>query len=318
MVASTVFFATNRVATVPLDQVASYGNGIQPPSSPTGLIYGTAFIDGVDLPTNAPGTVSSLNDMSVGGFSANAIGDLADAGRNLLVFIHGFDNSFSDALTQAAFNREWLAALHEDPIEMSVISFSWPSLGQLIDGPILPDAYKRDQGMARQSDQHVMSFFANLEPILTAARTKGRKTYLLVHSMGHIALQGAVESWFLHGNGQASLFDTTFLAAGDCGSDTFNQPNLLRLSGLSQLSKRVVIYFSSADLVLQLSFVVNAGAPRLGQRGPDDKADTTAFPPSVYEIVDATGFNDYDRTFLGSHQYYRRSPACRRDIASRL
>jgi hypothetical protein len=140
MVSSTVYFATNRIATDPTDQLASYGSGIQPPSVSSGLIYGTAFVDGIDVSTNAQGVVSSIGDISVGGFSKNAIGDLANAGRNLLVFIHGFDNSFSDALTRAAFNREWLAGLHQQPMDMSVISFSWPSLGQLVDGPFLPDA----------------------------------------------------------------------------------------------------------------------------------------------------------------------------------
>ncbi len=79
-----------------------------------------------------------------------------------------------------------------------------------------------------------------------------------------------------------------------------------------------MIYFSAVDQVLQLSFWVNLGAARLGQKGPDEKADTALFPAEIYSIVDATGFDDYRRTFLTSHQYYRQSPNCRADIASRL
>ena len=153
MTASTVYFATNRPPSGPTEDVASYGTGIQPPSDSTGLVYGTAFITGLDVATNVQGAVGSISNVSIGGFSDEAIGDLANAGRNLLVFIHGFDNTFSDALTRAAFNGEWLSESHDQAAEMSVIAFSWPSLGRLIDGPVLPDAYKRDQAMARLSGQ---------------------------------------------------------------------------------------------------------------------------------------------------------------------
>ena len=318
MAASTVYFATNRILAGAAENVASYGADIQPPSVSTGLVYGTAFVDGLDVATNAQGTVSAIGDVSIGRFSQNAVGDLANAGRNLLVFVHGFDNDFSDALARAALNREWLAASHQQAADMSVIAFSWPSLGQVIDSLVLTDAYKRDQKMARLSGQHLMTFLANLEPILTGARAQGRKTYLLAHSMGHLALQSAVENWFLHANGRATLFDTAFLAAGDCGSDAFDQPELGRLSGLPQLADKIAIYFSGADQVLQLSFWVNAGARRLGQKGPDDKSDQALYPAQVYSMIDATGFDDYPRNFLTSHQYYRQSPTCREDIASRL
>ncbi len=183
MAQSTVYFATNRPPDGPADEVASYTTGIQPPSDSSGMIYGTAFVGGIDVAGNVQGTVGAITDISVGRFSPDAAGDLADAGRNLLVFIHGFDNSFSDALTRAAFNREWLSASKAEAADMSVVAFSWPSLGEVLDGPVLPDAYKRDQTMARLSGQHLMTFFANLEPILTAARAQGRKTYLLAHSM---------------------------------------------------------------------------------------------------------------------------------------
>jgi len=33
-------------------------------------------------------------------------------------------------------------------------------------------------------------------------------------------------------------------------------------------------------------------------------------------MVDCSGFDDYNRDFQGSHQYYRRSPKARADIAS--
>jgi len=95
---------------------------------------------------------------------------------DLLVFVHGFDNTFSDALTRAAFNREWLAASGLVGTDTTVIAFSWPSLGQVVSFPVPEADYKADKNMARNSGAALMTFFANLSPILTAARNKIRIT----------------------------------------------------------------------------------------------------------------------------------------------
>jgi len=313
---TTVYFASNRVLTGQVDNIGSYGPNLQPPSSSDAITYGTAFVDGIDVATNLQGTVTLIEKTSLGRFGQDAIDDLSNAGRNLLVFIHGFDNTFSDAITRAAFNREWMAASGVAAAETAVVAFSWPSLGQIVSIPILPGDYLHDQNMARLSGLHLMTFFANLEPILRTARANKRRTFLLAHSMGNLALQSAVENWFLHGNGNAQLFDQAILAAGDCSYDTFDQPNLARLSGLDRLARRVAIYYSHADHVLQLSMAVNLGAQRLGQDGPRNRSDLSSFPPAQYHMVDATGFQDYDFNFLTSHQYYRLSPKARAVIAS--
>jgi hypothetical protein len=81
-----------------------------PPLKPQEITYGTAIVDGINVATNAQGFVSEIKDTKQGGFSDAAVATLSNPGTDLLVFIHGFDNTFSDALTRAAFNREWLAA----------------------------------------------------------------------------------------------------------------------------------------------------------------------------------------------------------------
>jgi esterase/lipase superfamily enzyme len=313
---TTVHFATNRVVTDAGDAANGYKNTMVPPSRPQDITYGTAFIDGVDVATGAQGSVTQIVDINQGGFSQQAIGDLSSPGRDLLVFIHGFDNSFSDAVTRAAFNREWLAASADAASDMSVVAFSWPSLGEIVGFPIPQAAYLTDQHMARNSGPHLMTFLANLEPILTAARATGRQSVLLAHSMGHLALQAGVENWFLNGNGDARMFDVAILAAGDCDYDAFDQPNLARLSGLDRLTNRIAVLYSHIDQVLQLSMALNLGAKRLGQDGPHNRADPAAFPPNVYQMVDCSGFRDYNLDFLSSHQYYRLSPGARAVIAA--
>ena len=312
---TTVFFASNRVLTGDPTAVASYGPNIQPPSISTDMTYGTAFVDGVDPDKNGQGSIASIQEINKGAFSANAAGDLASAGRNLLVFVHGFDNTFEDAITRAAFNREFLAKSGNPATDTTVLAFSWPSLGQIFSFPAPDGDYRHDQKMATLSGVHLMSFLAQIEPLLRRARANGCRTYLLAHSMGNLALESAVENWFLHGNGNAQLFDVTILAAADCGFDAFGQPHLTGLDGLSLLTSRVSIYYSGEDEVLDVSKLVN-GLQRLGQDGPQGRTDQTAFPAAAFRMFDATSINDYGRNFLTSHQYYRLSPTVRTAIAA--
>jgi esterase/lipase superfamily enzyme len=314
---TTIFFASNRILTGPGAELGSYGPNIQPPSDSTAITYGTAFVYGIDVGENIQGTVTSIQDTKAGSFARGVSDDLSQAGRNLLVFIHGFDNNFSDALTLAAFNREWLAGSGVQALDTTVVAFSWPSLGQIVGFPLLDADYRHDQTMAQSSGVHMMTFMANLEPILRGARANRCRTFLLAHSMGNLALESAVQNWFLHGNGNARMFDHAVLAAGDCGSNTFGLPNMTGLSALPNLADRVSIYYSGADDVLKFSGDTNFPR-RLGESGPPNRNDQEAFPPSRFRMVDASGYRDYDFNPITSHQYYRSSPTARADIAAAL
>jgi esterase/lipase superfamily enzyme len=315
---TTVYFATNRIVSGPPENWRSYGTSIASPSDPSAITYATAFVDNSNLTADKTGMIEGIHDVQQGGFGQQAISDLSRPGRNLLVFLHGFANSFENAITRAAFNREWFANSGEAAADTTVIAFSWPSLGKLLSLPLPFEDYRRDQVMAGQSAFHIMSFFSRLEPILRQARATGRRIFLLAHSMGDWALQAAVESWFTHGNGAAFLFDEAILAAADERYDSFEFPPPGRLTDLDQLANRISIYFSTADAVLALSQAINLGAKRLGQEGPHHRFDTNRFPPSQYRMVDCSAFRDYDFGFASSHQYYRRSPGVRADIAQTM
>ncbi len=314
----TVYFATNRVRTGPADQLASYSSSVVTPSDPAAVIYGTAFVEDAGLDADTVGAIQSINDVQSGGFSDQAKGDLSDPGRNLLVFIHGFDNTFENAITRAAFNQQWLEQSGVPAASTAVVAFSWPSAGKLISLPFPDMAYRNDQTRAGQSGLHLMTFFANLQPLIDAARAKGNRVFLLAHSMGNWALQAAVESWFVHGNGDALLFDEAFLAAADEVYNTFEFAPQGRLSALSRLAKRISIYSSERDDVLKLSMAVNLGAKRLGQDGPHDRSNVTRFPTATYRMVDCSAATDYAFDLASSHQYYRRSPTVRADIAKTM
>ena len=315
---TTVYFATNRALNGPPEQLQSYTASIATPTDMSAVTYGTAFVNNSNLTADTVGAITAIQDIQPGRFSQSAIDDLSDPGRNLLVFIHGFANTFENAITRAAFNREWFADSHVAAADTTVIAFSWPSLGKVISLP-LPDAdYRTDQTTAGQSGLHLSRFFANLEPIITSARARGSRVFLMAHSMGNWALQAAVESWFMHGNGDAFLFDEALLAAADEIYNSFDFLPSGRLSALDRLARRISTYASEGDAVLKVSMALNLGAKRLGQDGPHDRSNTVRFPPAKYRTVDCTGFHDYAVDLASSHQYYRRSPGVRTDIANTM
>ena len=170
--------------------------------------------------------------------------------------------------------------------------------------------------MAGGSGLPLMRFFANLLPILEKARANGRRTFLLTHSMGNLALQAAVQAWFANGNGDADMFDEIFLAAPDIVDDAFDGAITNSLAPLSRLGRRITILHNRRDQVLdKLSETLNF-CRRLGQDGPRGGGDALLFPPATYRRIDCSGFTDYDDGFSGSHQYYRRSEGVRTEIAA--
>jgi esterase/lipase superfamily enzyme len=321
MANTTVYFATNRVAQGPTSDWHSYGADIIPPTDVSHITYAAAFVEGTDLAVEGSGAITAISHAQPGGFPSDVSQDIVGSGKNILVFIHGFANSFLNAITRAAFNREWFAASGVSAADTTVIAFTWPSLGQLIAAPphLLPDDYLRDQSQASRSGFHVASFFGNLQPMLAQIRAQGRRVFLLAHSMGNFALAAAVESWFSHSKPATVLFDEVFLAAGDERFDSFEFPMEARLSRLTDLSPRISIYYSVRDIALLLSFSVNF-LKRLGHEGPIHKTDSVRYPPARYRIPDCAEVDDYDLLNPpdASHQYYRRSRKVRADIAAAM
>lgn len=311
---TTVYFATNRAVNNPQDAPSSYTLNMIAPTEQ--MSYGTAFVDSADFPGDNVGVIRSLQDFQKGNFSDDARRDIGSGGRNVLVFIHGFANSFEDAITRAGFNREWLARSGVPGADTTVIAFCWPSRGHVIEPPFPSFAYRSDQNTAGRSGPHLVQLLTTLSPLLQFARQGGLRTFLLAHSMGNWALQAAMDAWFAQGPGPIELFDEALLAAADEEATSFDHLPTGRLSALNRLARRISIYHSTSDKVLDdLSETLNF-KQRLGQRGPAGYPNTHRFPTSTYRMVDCSGFTDYERTFQATHQYYRRSEGVRAHIAS--
>src|SRR5690242_18685425 len=96
---TTVYFASNRVTTGPATQWQNYSAEIVAPTDPSQIRYAVAFVDGTNPNAEGSGTVTTIQNDRLGDFDDRVKADIAGSGKNLLVFLHGFANSFHDGIT---------------------------------------------------------------------------------------------------------------------------------------------------------------------------------------------------------------------------
>ncbi len=311
---ATVYFGTNRRQTGPL----TFGS-VMGPLDRTGLICAEATVDGLTLASADSGRITAITHETATGFAPATRQAILATGKDLLVFIHGFANAFDAAISRAAFNREWFASSPVAAADMTVLAFTWPSEGALISVPphFLSGAYRADQARAGSSGAHLAWFLDEVKSLRDEAKRQDprRRVVLLAHSMGNFALAAGVQAWFLSW-GAAAMFDHAVLAAADEIDKSFVLPAGARLSRLPDLAAGISVYYSLRDVAIYLSQAVNLNE-RLGHEGPAQKSNHTLYPPNRFRSVSCTDLNDYNLIIPpdSSHQYYRRSPKARDDIA---
>jgi esterase/lipase superfamily enzyme len=312
-----VYFATNRVPDA--NAPGGFGSAMQPTDGADKVLYGTVDVQDVDLNDESSGQFAPAADVTPGNYSDAATAAIVGAKNNLLVFIHGFDNSYADAMKRAAFNAEWLRQSDVPSADTTALAFSWPSAGAVFTFPHLD--YESDQAKASLSAAHIGWYLDVLDNLRRDYRKNNPdgKIFLLAHSMGNHALQGAIQWWFQQSGPAEIFFDEAILAAADEVDDTFEAKNDAKLSALPKLARRITTYYSRRDVAMYLSTTLNLDS-RLGFDGPDDKRNQATYPTAKFRIVDCTDVTDYNLTDPpdATHQYYRRSEIVRQDIAELL
>src|SRR5262249_4131344 len=154
--------------------------------------------------------------------------------NDILVFVHGAANSFTDSITRAAYNQTWLAASGLPNSAFDVIAFSWPACRYtLANIPGDYFDYKSDQHAAAKSAAQFGAFLNQMAALRAAVDQLGTKRInLLCHSMGNYMLAGAVRTFLAMSNTTEVIFDEVILAAADETSTTFSAANGERLSQL--------------------------------------------------------------------------------------
>lgn len=199
---------------------------------------------------------------------------------NPTIFVHGFNNSFSDAVTRAAQIGLDLG------IGQGVALFSWPSKGT-------ESGYLADEAMVETSKYFLADFIEKF-----VHNSDFSKVNIVAHSMGCRCVMGAVEQLAAGRIEVLKSIDQLILAAADV--DTGHMPFLAKHAVGN--CARTTSYASREDKALLLSKLVHS-FPRVG-----------ITPPTfVYSGIDTVVVNNDDLGVL-SHQYIGTSRDVLNDI----
>lgn len=199
-----------------------------------------------------------------------------------LVFIHGYNVSFDDALRRTA---QLTADLKYEGIP---ILYSWPSRANTL-------SYTRDEANVGWTVPHLEQFLVDL-------RQKGnlKQIHVIAHSMGNRALLGAIERIGLRDDHREPVLSRVVMAAPDVDALEFKN----RYAGLVQrVAGATVVYGSRNDRALMLSEQIH-GYDRLGLVSSEFASR---------DNVDMIDTSPLDLSMLG-HSYYGENPVVINDI----
>lgn len=191
--------------------------------------------------------------------------DMAQNGRDTLIYVHGYNVSFKEALTTGAQLKRNLSD-HGDGAGLNVAVFSWPSNGSAM--PYL--AYGSDRDESKASGPAFARAFLKLTDFLRGASPEeecDQSVHLMAHSMGNYLLRHAVQEIRAHyPDRPPRLFDEIFMMAADEDDDALEHDHKLRL--LPRTARRVNLYFNRGDVALHTSDKTKGNPDRLGTDGP--------------------------------------------------
>ena len=201
-----------------------------------------------------------------------------------LVFVHGFNTSFDDALYRTA------QISYDLKFDGAPFVYSWPSGGKVA-------SYTYDRGSAEQSEPHLAEFLD-----LVVKESGAKSISLIAHSMGNELLLRVLERMRPVAP-EGVVISQVILAAPDVDRDKFT--NIAR--EIMNFAKGVTLYAASNDRALGYSARFWGGVPRAG--------DVPATGPLVVPGVDTIDVTSVSTDSLGlNHSGYAENNTLLNDI----
>jgi esterase/lipase superfamily enzyme len=178
-------------------------------------------------------TIERERILSTANWEAAVRAAAAQGGQNaVLLFVHGYNNSFDDALYRTA------QIAYDVRFKGAVAMFSWPSVNSLA-------LYPTDYNNAEWS---IDDFKASLKRIIDA--THSSQIYIVAHSMGNQVVTRGLIDLAQHDPMVRSRVRELVLAAPDVDAGIFKKDIA---PFLDKAAQRTTLYASSRDLALAAS-----------------------------------------------------------------
>jgi esterase/lipase superfamily enzyme len=199
---------------------------------------------------------------------------LVDSGgirADVLVFVHGFNNSFADAITRAA------QISYDAGFRGVIVSFDWASPNDVLD-------YMEDETNAERS---IPDFGRFLRRVIDS--TRASSVAIIAHSMGTRLVSYTLRD--LQSAGMQPRLGPVIFAASDIDSAVFVDQYAPRVQSTTNL---FTLYASAKDKAILASDKIIHHAPRVGSG-----------PPAVISFhgIDYIDASTLDTDFIG-HGYF--------------
>jgi esterase/lipase superfamily enzyme len=207
-----------------------------------------------------------------------------------LVFVHGYNNGFDDALYRTA------QIAYDLKFDGAPFMYSWPSRAGTL-------SYPYDRDSAQQAEQYLSEFLQ-----LVLNETGAKSVSIIAHSMGNQPLLQVLRELNRTAPAGAPRLHQVILAAPDVDRHTFE----FLSSQIRGVSANITLYASAYDRALIVSRQFAGGIPRAG----DVPAE---LGPTVIQGIDTIDVSALSTDYLGlNHSAYAERTALLADIEQLL
>jgi esterase/lipase superfamily enzyme len=213
-------------------------------------------------------------------FSAAVSAIAKKTGRTkVLVFVHGFNNKFDDAVYRFA------QIVHDSNAPGIPVLFSWPSRGEA-----RISAYTYDRESANYSRGALEQLLDSL-----SLNPNVKEINVLAHSMGNWVTLEALRSRAIRSGKIGDKIKNVLLVAPDVDVDVFRT----EIQQMGNPRPRFALFLSQDDQALKVSQTIWGGVPRVGDVNPDEEPYRSEFERQGIIVFDLTHLkgNAHSRAF---------------------
>ena len=191
--------------------------------------------------------------------------------RNVLIFVHGFNNRFDDAVYRFA------QVVHDAKVPGIPVLFTWPSRGELN-----LRAYAYDRESANSSRYALEQLIEML-----AANPNVKEVNIVAHSMGNVIALEALRGMASRRGKIGAKVRIVALVAPDVGVDVFRT----EMQGMGKSRPRFLLFASQDDSALNFSKTIGGGVERIGAIDPAQEPYKSELARENVEAFDLTKLN---------------------------
>ena len=213
--------------------------------------------------------------------------------RRVLIFVHGFNNRYEDAVYRFA------QIVHDSHADVAPILFTWPSRANVLDY-----AYDRESTNYSRTQLEEVLRRAAQDPSVSDVT-------IMAHSMGSWLVTEALRQMAIRDGRVAPKIRNVILASPDLDIDVFRRQS----QELGPSRPKLTLFVSQDDQALSVSRLIGGDVDRLGQINPATEPYRSELEKAGVTVLDLTALKSGDPL---NHGKFAESPEVVQVLGERL